>query len=120
MPYVEVKTPGFSYGLGRIQGAGEPGQVVKLVDNDLFAVNDTPADRSFGVLVNRYADGERCAVYCDGGIYETDQVVGEPSAADMLACDAETGLLKSAGEGEFALAQAISFVAGILRFKLLA
>ena len=119
MPYVEGKVPGFAYGLGFIQGAGEPGQAVKLVDDDLFAVNGTPADRSFGILVNRYADGEMCAVYCEGGIYETDQVVGEPTANDLLACDADTGLLKSAGEGEFPIAQTISFVAGVLRFKLL-
>jgi len=119
MPYVETKAPGFRYGLGTISGAGTVGQLVKVSDDNVFTVNDNPAVRSFGMLVGTYRDGEMCGVYCMGGILETDQYAGDVSAGDELACDADTGLVKAAGEGEFVVGEAISVSSGVLRFKLL-
>jgi len=118
MAYVETKAPGFRYGLGTLAGAGTVGQLVKVSGDNVFTVNDDPAVRSFGVLVGTYEDGEMCGVYCMGGIYETDQYAGDISHGDELACDADTGLLKAAEEGEFVVGEAISVTAGVLRFKL--
>ena len=118
MAYVEPKAPGFSYGLGTISGAGTAGQLVKVIDHDVFEVNDSAATPSFGLLAKSYTDGEMCGVYCMGGIYETDQFVGTPAAGAPLACDADTGKLKAAGEDEFIVGQVISLQTGILRFKL--
>jgi hypothetical protein len=53
-----------------------------------------------------------------GGIYETDQHSGNIAAGDVLGCDAQTGKLKKAGAQDFAVGEAISVVAGVLRFKL--
>eukprot|EP00919_Chromeraceae_sp_WS-2016_P025793 GHVR01060934.1.p3 GENE.GHVR01060934.1~~GHVR01060934.1.p3 ORF type:complete len:121 (+),score=20.99 GHVR01060934.1:133-495(+) len=119
MPYVETKAPGLRYGMGTISGAGTVGQLVKVSDDNVFMVNDDPAVRSFGLLVGTYTDGEMCGVYCMGGIFETDQFAGDISAGDELACDADTGTLKAAEEGEFVVGEAISVASGVLRFKLL-
>ena len=119
MAYIEPKAPGFSYGLGTINGAGAAGQCVKINGDNQFAVNTDPTARSFGVLTKSCKDGEMCGVFCMGGIYETDQVVGTPAAGDLLACDADTGKLKAADEGDFPLGETISCQTGVLRFKLL-
>ncbi len=119
MPYVQPMAPGFRYGLGTISGGGETGQLVKLSGENIFSVNDDASARSFGLLVNTYKDGERCGVYCLGGIYETDRFVGTLAAGDELACDAGSSTFKKAAEGDFIVAEAISISAGVLRFKLL-
>jgi Uncharacterized conserved protein (DUF2190) len=118
MAYVEPKAPGFSYGLGTISGAGAAGQLVKVAGDNVFAVNDDADGVSFGVLAKPYADGEMCGVYCMGGIYETDQFEGSPTPGAPLACDADTGKLKTLAEGNFVVGQAISLKNGVLRFKL--
>lgn len=119
MAFVEIKAPGFSYGLGTISGDGEAGQLVKISGDNLFALNDDSTTRSFGILAKTYKDGEMCGVFCLGGIYETDQYEGSPTPGDALACDASTSKLKTTGDGDFVVAEAISIAAGILRFKLL-
>ncbi len=119
MSYVQALAPGFRYGLGTMQGAGEPGQIVTLAGDNVFAVASDPTARSFGILERKVKDGEMPGLFCLGGIYETDSFIGSPSAGDELSCDAETALLKKAAEGDFVLAEVISAGAGILRFKLL-
>lgn len=119
MPYVQPMAPGFRFGLGTMQGDGLPGQIVKISGDNLFSVNDDASARSFGILERVVKNGEMPGVFCLGGIYETDSFVGSPAAGDELACDEETSLLKTAGEGDFVLAEVISADAGVLRFKLL-
>lgn len=118
MAHLQPLSPGFRYGLGLISGAGEVGQLVKLAGDDLFSVNTNPGVTSFGVLAAPFKDGEMCAVYCRGGIYDTDQFVGTIAAGDDLACDA-TGKLRRAVTDEKVVGLAMSVVSGTLRFKLL-
>jgi len=117
--YVEPKAPGFRYGLGTISADGVEGQCVVLSDDNIFTVNADPTVRSFGILAATCEAELLCGVHCGGGIYDTDQYTGEITAADELACDADTGLLRTAAEGEFVVAEAISVVSSVLRFKLL-
>ena len=119
MPYVQPMAPGFRYGLGTMQGAGTPGQIVKIAGDNLLSVNDDASVRAFGILERVVKNGEMPGVFCLGGIYETDSFVGSPSAGDELSCDAETALLKTAAAGDFVLAEVISADSDILRFKLL-
>lgn len=119
MPYVQPLAPGFRYGLGTIQGAGEPGQFVKVAGDNAFAVSDDAAAKPFGLLERKVKDGELPGIFCLGGIYETDVFVGDPSPGDNLAVDAATGTLKVAGENDTVVAEAIAVGAGVLRFKLL-
>ena len=119
MAYVEPKAPGFRYGLGTISADAVAGQCVRLTDANAFSVNDDAAKRSFGILVASCDKDALCGVYCMGGIYETDQYTGNISAGDELACDADTGTLKAASGDDFVMAEAISVVSGVLRFKLL-
>jgi hypothetical protein len=118
MAYVEPKAPGFRYGLGTIAANAVAGQCVRLSDANVFSVNDDAAKRSFGILAASCSKDELCGVYCMGGIYETDQYSGNIAAGDVLGCDAQTGKLKKAGAQDFAVGEAISVVAGVLRFKL--
>ncbi len=119
MSYVQPLAPGFRYGLGEMQGAGEPGQFVNVAGDNVFAVSDDSAEKPFGLLERKVADGEMPGIFCLGGIYETDVFVGDPSPGDNLAVDASTGTLKVAAEGNVVVAEAISVGAGVLRFKLL-
>jgi len=119
MAYVQPMAPGFRYGLGTMQGAGAPGQLVKIAGDNLFTVNDDAETRSFGILERAVKDGEMPGIFCLGGIYETDQFSGSPNAGDALSCDAGTGLLKTASGDELVLAEAISLESDVLRFKLL-
>jgi len=119
MAYIQVLAPGFRYGLGVMQGAGAAGQIVKVSGDNAFAVNSDPTARPFGIIEKGVKDTEMPGIFCQGGIYETDAFVGSPTPNANLACDAATGLLKVAGEGEFVLATVISISAGVLRFKLL-
>ena len=119
MSYVQPLAPGFRYGLGTMQGAGEPGQIVTMVGDNLFAVATDPTARSFGVLEKKVADGQMPGIFCLGGIYETDVFEGTPAAGDELSCDAATGTFKVAVAGDVVLGQVISASSGVLRFKLL-
>jgi len=119
MAYVEPKAPGFRYGLGTISADAVAGQCVRLTDANVFSVNDDAGKRSFGILAASCDKDALCGVYCMGGIYETDQYSGNISAGDALGCDANTGTLKAASGDDFVMAEAISVVSGVLRFKLL-
>ena len=109
---------GLAYGDGHMQGDGKLGRFVKLVGDDLFAVNTDPASASFGVLIKNYKDGEMPGIYCQGGVYETDVFEGAINAGDELAIDS-TGVLTAATPGAKVVAQAISVSGGVLKFRLL-
>jgi hypothetical protein len=119
MAFIEVKAPGFRYGLGAISADAAVGLCVRLTGDNVFTVNDDATKRSFGVLAGSCRKDELCGVFCQGGIYETDQYTGNVAAGEALGCDAQTGKLKKAGAQDFVLGEAISVVSGVLRFKLL-
>ena len=118
MAYLNANHPGIAYGDGYMQGAGSMGQFVKAVADDTFAVNTDPAVLSVGVLMKDYADGEMPALWCNGGVYETDQFSGAVNPNELLKIDA-TGRLVGGGNNTNKVAQAISVSGGILKFKLL-
>jgi hypothetical protein len=72
MAFINLNHRGLAYGDGYLQGDGQLGQVVRIVGNDLFAVNTTPTAKSFGILIKDYKNGEMPGIYCMGGVYETD------------------------------------------------
>ena len=110
---------GLAYGDGYMQGAGSCGQFVKLVGNDLFAVNTDPTAKSFGILMKDYAAGEMPGIFCMGGVYETDVYVGTITAGAPLAIDDAGKLTATVGEGALVVAEAISVADGTLKFRLL-
>ena len=59
MAFINPNHRGLAYGDGYLQGDGQLGQVVRIVGNDLFAVNTTPTAKSFGILI-RITRTERC------------------------------------------------------------
>lgn len=110
---------GLAYGDGYMQGSGSTCQFVKLVGNDLFAVNTVAEQRSFGFLIGNYTNGEMPGVFCDGGVYETDVYEGTIAAGDQLKVSASGKLTASSAAGDFIVAQAITVQGGVLKFKLL-
>ena len=119
MPYLNPNHRGLAYGDGYMQGAGSCGQFVKLVGNDLFAVNTDPAAKSFGVLVKDYKNGEMPGIFCMGGVYETDVFEGTINADDDLKISAGGKLTAGVGAGDQVVARAISVASGTLKFRLL-
>ena len=87
---------GLAYGDGHIQGDGQLGQVVRVVGDDLFAVNTDPGLRSFGILIKDYAAGEMPGIYTNGGVYETDAFEGTITAGEDLTVSAN-GFLTNGG-----------------------
>jgi hypothetical protein len=118
MAYLNANHPGIAYGDGYMQGAGSMGQFVKAVGDDTFAVNTDAGTQSFGMLMKDYADGEMPALWCNGGVYETDQFSGAVNPNELLKIDA-TGRLVGGATNTNRVAQAISVSGGILKFKLL-
>ena len=125
--YFNPSHPGIAYGDGELQGPGEPGQFVKLIDNDLFEVVSDAADVPVGVIYNldklqhvtpTATDRNKVSVYMDGGIYETDSVTGTISADDDLTFDPTAGNLKSAGEAETVVGRALAVEGSVVKFKL--
>ena len=110
---------GLAYGDGYMQGAGACGQFVKLVGNDLFAVNTDPTAKSFGVLIKDYKAGELPGIFCMGGVYETDVFEGTINADDELKVSAGGKLTAGVGAGDRVVARAISVASGTLKFRLL-
>lgn len=110
---------GLAYGDGYMQGAGSCGQFVKLVGNDLFAVNTDPTAKSFGILIKDYKAGEMPGVFCQGGVYETDVYDGVITAGAPLAITIEGKLTATVGVGALVVAEAISVADGTLKFRLL-
>jgi hypothetical protein len=102
-----------------MQGDGSLGQVVKIVGDDLFAVNTDSEDKSFGLLIKDYANGDMPGIYCGGGIYTTDVFSGNISAGDELMVGGDGKLTKKNGNNNPTIAEAISVSGGVLKFKLL-
>lgn len=119
MSYLNPNHRGLAYGDGYMQGAGSCGQFVKLVGNDLFAVNTNPAVKSFGVLVKDYKNGEMPGIFCMGGVYETDVFEGTINANDELKVSTSGKLTAGVTEGDVVVAKAISVSSGTLKFRLL-
>ena len=110
---------GLAYGDGYMQSAGACGQFVKLVGNDLFAVNTDPEAKSFGVLIKDYKAGEMPGIFCMGGVYETDVYESTINAGDDLKVSAGGKLTAGVGDDDQVVAQAISVSSGTLKFRLL-
>lgn len=110
---------GLAYGDGYLQGAGSCGQFVKLVGNDLFAVNTDPTAKSFGVLIKDYKSGEMPGIFCMGGIYETDVFEGTINVGDDLKVSESGRLTAGVSEGDEVVARAVSVSSGTLKFRLL-
>lgn len=119
MAYLNPNHRGLAYGDGYMQGDGKCGQFVKLVGNDLFAVNTDSAAKSFGVLAKDYKAGEMPGIYCMGGVYETDVFEGNITADADLKVSANGKLTAGVGAGDVVVARAISCVSGTLKFRLL-
>jgi hypothetical protein len=119
LSYLNPDHRGLAYGDGYMQGAGSCSQFVKLVGNDLFAVNTDPAVKSFGVLAKDYKAGDMPGIFCMGGVYETDVFEGTIHAGDDLKVSAAGKLTAGVGTGDLVVANAISCVSGTLKFRLL-
>ena len=119
MPFLNPNHRGLAYGDGYLQGEGKCGQFVKLVGNDLFAVNTDPAAKSFGVLTKDYKAGEMPGIFCMGGVYETDVFEGTITAGADLKVSSEGKLTSGVGAGDVVVAKAISISSGTLKFRLL-
>ena len=119
MAFLNPNHRGLAYGDGYMQGEGKLGQIVKLVGNDLFAVNTDSQDKSFGVLIKDYKAGEMPGIFCMGGVYETDVFEGTINAGDDLKVSANGKLTAGVAEGDEVVARAISVSSGTLKFRLL-
>jgi hypothetical protein len=119
LAYLNPNHRGLAYGDGYMQGAGACGQFVKLVGNDLFAVNTDPKVKSFGILIKSYKAGDMPGVFCMGGVYETDVFEGTVNAGDDLKVSADGKLTAGVGEDDVVVARAISVASGTLKFLLL-
>ncbi len=119
MAFLNPNHRGLAYGDGYMQGAGSCGQLVKLVGNDLFAVNTDSTAKSFGVLIKDYKAGEMPGIFCMGGVYETDVFEGTINADDDLKVSANGKLTAGVAEGDEVVARAISLSSGTLKFRLL-
>ena len=119
MAFLNPNHRGLAYGDGYMQGAGSCGQFVKLVGNDLFAVNTDPTAKSFGVLIKDYKAGEMPGIFCMGGVYETDVFEGNISPNDDLKVSAAGKLTAGVAAGDQVVARAILLSGGTLKFRLL-
>ncbi len=119
MAFLNPNHRGLAYGDGYMQGEGKLGQIVKLVGNDLFAVNIDPTAKSFGILIKDYKAGDMPGVFCIGGVYETDVFEGTINANDDLKVSANGTLTAGVVEGDEVVARAISVSSGTLKFRLL-
>lgn len=119
MSFINPCHRSLAYGDGHIQGDGQLGQVVRVVGDDLFAVNTDPTKRSFGILIKDYAGGEMPGIYCDGGVYETDVFEGTVNPGDDLKVSANGKLTAGVQAGEEVIARAVSVSGGTIKFRLL-
>lgn len=119
MAFLNPNHRGLAYGDGYMQGAGSCGQFVKLVGNDLFAVNTDSTAKSFGILIGNYVAGEMPGIFCMGGVYETDVYEGTIVANDDLKVSANGKLTSGVTGTDLAVARAISMSGGTLKFRLL-
>ncbi len=119
--------PGVAYGDGELQGPGEKGQFVKLIENDTFEVVSDAADVPVGIIYHldklqhvtpAATDRNKVAVYMDGGIYETDNITGTISADDDLTFDPTNGNIKVREASNFVVGKALAVEGSIVKFKL--
>ncbi|MDK9699952.1 MAG: hypothetical protein OEM52_07405 [bacterium] len=125
--FLNAALPGIAYGNGELQGPGNPGQIVKLVGNDLYEVVNNANDEPFGLLgrTNRLKSGPTptstdkvlAVVFVGDGIYETDNFSGSITAGNALTFDATLGNLKAAGAGAKIIGRALSVSDGMLKFQ---
>lgn len=119
MPKVRRVHQSLAYGDGYMQGAGQAGQVVKIVGNDTFSINTDPSVPSFGILIDNYPDGEMPGICCNGGVIELDDFEGSPSPGDALKVAASGFLTPGPGAGEQAICQVLSVGSGVIKVRLL-
>jgi hypothetical protein len=112
MAFINPNHRGLAYGDGYLQGDGQLGQVVRIVGNDLFAVNTTLTAKSFGILIKDYKNGEMPGIYCMGGVYETDVFEGTVNPGDDLKVSANGKLTAGVQAGEEVIARAVSVSSG--------
>ena len=93
--------------------------MVRIVGNDLFAVNTTPTAKSFGILIKDYKNGEMPGIYCMGGVYETDVFEGTVNPGDDLKVSANGKLTAGVQAGEEVIARAVSVSGGTIKFRML-
>jgi hypothetical protein len=126
--FFNASHPGIAYGDGELLGAGTPGLIVKLVENDLFQVVSDAADKPIGLLGRidkpKYVtpgptDRYKAAIFLRGGIYETDNISGQVAFGADLSFDPTTGQLKAAGQGEIVVARALAVGGNTVKFELL-
>jgi len=125
--YFNPSHPGIAYGDGELQGPGEKGQFVKLIDNDTFQVVSDVADVPVGVIYNldklqhvtpAATDKNKVALYMDGGVYETDNISGTIASGDDLTFDPTDANIKTAAEGNTIVGKALAVEGGVVKFKL--
>ena len=125
--YFNPSHPGIAYGDGELQGPGEKGQFVKLIDNDTFQVVSDVADVPVGIIYNLdklqhvtpgATDRNKVALYMDGGVYETDNITGTIAAGDDLTFDPTDANIKTAAEGNTIVGKALAVEGGVVKFKL--
>ena len=125
--YFNPSHPGIAYGDGELQGAGEKGQFVKLIDNDTFQVVSDVADVPVGIIYHldklqhvtpAATDRNKVAIYMDGGIYETDNITGTIATGDDLTFDPTAANIKTAAEGNTIVGKALAVEGGVVKFKL--
>jgi len=100
------------------RGDGQLGQVVRIIGDDLLAVNTDPTIKSFGILIKDYKNGEMPGIYCTGGVYDTDAFKGTVNPSDDLKVSATGVLTSGVQSGEEVIAQAVSVSGGTLKFRL--
>ena len=119
--------PGIAYGDGELQGPGEKGQFVKLIDNDTFQVVADAADIPVGIIYNlnklplltpEPTERNKVAIFMDGGIYETDNITGTITAGDDLSFHPTAANIKTAAEAETIVGKALAVEGSIVKFKL--
>ncbi len=125
--YFNPSHPGIAYGDGELQGSGEKGQFVKLIDNDTFQVVSDVADVPVGIIYHldklqhvtpAATDRNKVAIYMDGGVYETDNITGTIASGDDLTFDPTAANIKTAAEGNTIVGKALAVEGGVVKFKL--
>jgi len=120
MSYVQPIAPGFRYNLGTMIEQGKAGQCVCLAGNNIFKIQYAWQYRTFGILASDCKKDEVVGVWCMGGIYETDYYILGLQGGDVLSADSMFGCLTLQRRNNgFVVAETVSVVNGVLRFKLL-
>ena len=106
-----VSHPGIEFGDGVLKGPAVPGQILKMVGDGEFSIVNGASDVPVGVLVRTNltiakaaalggADTTPCVVALNGGVIQTDQFIGTPTAGTKLSFDAATAKFKAVGSSE--------------------